>query len=72
VATTLETGQQRDASNGPAPLQWIAVDGLIAGRSADFCRSTISRPRWPNQSACWRSVGEKAVVRTPHHGDGNA
>ena len=30
VATTLDTGQQWDASNGSAPLQWIAVEGLIS------------------------------------------
>ena len=28
VATPLETGQQWDAPNGWAPLQWIAIDGL--------------------------------------------
>jgi alpha,alpha-trehalase len=28
VATPLDTGQQWDAPNGWAPLQWIAVDGL--------------------------------------------
>ena len=28
VTTTLDTGQQWDAPNGWAPLQWIAVDGL--------------------------------------------
>jgi hypothetical protein len=30
VATTLDTGQQWDAPNGSAPLQWIAVEGLIS------------------------------------------
>ena len=28
VTTTLETGQQWDAPNGWAPLQWIAISGL--------------------------------------------
>ena len=28
VTTPLATGQQWDAPNGWAPLQWIAVDGL--------------------------------------------
>ena len=28
MATTLDTGQQWDAPNGWAPLQWIAVAGL--------------------------------------------
>jgi alpha,alpha-trehalase len=30
VATTLDTGQQWDAPNGWAPLQWIAVAGLTS------------------------------------------
>jgi alpha,alpha-trehalase len=30
VATTLDTGQQWDAPNGWAPLQWIAVEGLTS------------------------------------------
>jgi alpha,alpha-trehalase len=28
LTTTLTTGQQWDAPNGWAPLQWVAVDGL--------------------------------------------
>ena len=28
VTTTLRTGQQWDAPNGWAPLQWIAIDGI--------------------------------------------
>jgi alpha,alpha-trehalase len=28
VTTTVETGEQWDAPNGWAPLQWIAIDGL--------------------------------------------
>jgi alpha,alpha-trehalase len=59
VATTLETGQQRDASNGSAPLQWIAVDGLISyGQNR---RPTIAY-RWVvNVSRVCRQTGKLVV-----------
>ncbi|WP_114947918.1 alpha,alpha-trehalase TreF [Microvirga calopogonii] len=44
VATTVQSGQQWDAPNGWAPLQWIAIEGLRAyGKRA--LAQTIAR-RW--------------------------
>ncbi len=44
VPTTLETGQQWDAPNGWAPLQWIAISGL-RGYGATSLAATIAC-RW--------------------------
>ena len=57
VATPRDTGQQWDAPNGWAPLQWIAIDGLR--------RATTGRP-WQRRSpvAGWsmsRITSEKAA-----------
>jgi len=49
VTTTIESGQQWDAPNGWAPLQWIAVKGL-----ADYGESNLARTiasRWMNNVA---------------------
>jgi alpha,alpha-trehalase len=44
VTTTVQSGQQWDAPNGWAPLQWIAIEGLNAyGKKA--LAQTIAR-RW--------------------------
>ena len=37
VTTTIQSGQQWDAPNGWAPLQWIAIEGLKCLRQASPC-----------------------------------
>ncbi len=49
LTTTSITGQQWDAPNGWAPLQWMAVQGLAAYGEANLAR-TIAR-RWQNRVA---------------------
>jgi alpha,alpha-trehalase len=57
VATTIETGQQWDAPNGWAPLQWIAVKGLAAYGETDLARTIASR--WMNTVvATYRRTGK--------------
>ncbi|HWA00225.1 MAG TPA: alpha,alpha-trehalase TreF [Caulobacterales bacterium] len=41
--TTRQTGQQWDAPNGWAPLQWIAVEGLGAYGEGDLAREVANR-----------------------------
>ena len=57
VATTLATGQQWDAPNGWAPLQWIAVEGLTG-----FGRNLLAEEvacRWMvNVSRVYRQTGK--------------
>ena len=57
IATTLETGQQWDAPNGLAPLQWIAVKGLTK-----FGRNLLAEKvacRWMvNVSRVYRQTGK--------------
>jgi alpha,alpha-trehalase len=57
VATTLVTGQQWDAPNGWAPLQWIAVEGLTG-----FGRNRLAEEvacRWiVNVSRVYRQTGK--------------
>jgi alpha,alpha-trehalase len=61
VATTLETGQQRDVSNGSAPLQWIAVEGLISyGQNR---RETIGYRWMVNVSRVYRQTGKLVEIR---------
>jgi alpha,alpha-trehalase len=57
VTTTIESGQQWDAPNGWAPLQWIAVRGLDDyGQTA--LGETIAR-RWMNRVVtAYRSTGK--------------
>jgi len=43
VTTSLETGQQWDAPNGWAPLQWIAIDGLRRYNHASLAESIACR-----------------------------
>lgn len=43
VATTLHTGQQWDAPNAWAPLQWIAVDGLRRYGEEELARDIAHR-----------------------------
>jgi alpha,alpha-trehalase len=56
VTTTIKSGQQWDAPNGWAPLQWIAAKGLADYGKRDLAR-TIAR-RWMNNVvAAYRSTG---------------
>ncbi len=43
VTTTVDTGQQWDAPNGWAPLQWIAVEGLRSYDHDDLARTIAQR-----------------------------
>jgi len=43
VTTPLETGQQWDAPNGWAPLQWIAIDGLRRYNHASLAEAIACR-----------------------------
>jgi alpha,alpha-trehalase len=73
VATTLDTGQQWDAPNGWAPLQWIAVAGLT-----NFGRSLLAEKvacRWMvNVSRVYRQTGKLLekydVIATDRPGGG--
>ena len=57
VTTTIESGQQWDAPNGWAPLQWIAVQGL-ANYGETSLGQTIAR-RWMNKVvAAYRITGK--------------
>jgi alpha,alpha-trehalase len=73
VATTLDTGQQWDAPNGWAPLQWIAVAGLT-----HYGRNALAEQvacRWMvNVSRVYRQTGKLLekydVIRTDRWGGG--
>jgi alpha,alpha-trehalase len=57
VTTTIESGQQWDAPNGWAPLQWIAVKGLTDYGENDLARTIASR--WMNNVvAAYRRTGK--------------
>jgi len=57
VTTTIESGQQWDAPNGWAPLQWIAVKGLADYGETDLARTIASR--WMNNVvAAYRRTGK--------------
>ena len=49
ATTTEETGQQWDAPNGWAPLQWIAIDGLRRHGQGDL--AATSPQRWVAENA---------------------
>ncbi len=57
VATTLDTGQQWDAPNGWAPLQWIAVEGL-ASYGLNPLAETIACRWMVNVSRVYRVTGK--------------
>jgi alpha,alpha-trehalase len=73
VTTTLDTGQQWDAPNGWAPLQWIAVAGLTS-----FGRNELAETiacRWMvNVSRIYRQTGKLVekydVIATDRPGGG--
>jgi alpha,alpha-trehalase len=57
VTTTVETGEQWDAPNGWAPLQWIAVDGLR--RYGDGALAEAVACRWMrNVLEVYRQTGK--------------
>ncbi len=72
VTTTLDTGQQWDAPNGWAPLQWIAISGMRDYRMASLAATTACR--WMmNVDAVYARSGklvEKYDVLTPGRGGG--
>jgi len=72
VTTTIESGEQWDAPNGWAPLQWIAVRGLADYGESDLARTIASR--WMNNVvAAYRRTGklmEKYNVVDPSQAGG--
>jgi alpha,alpha-trehalase len=73
VTTTLNTGQQWDAPNGWAPLQWIAVTGLNAygesGLAEEIaCRWTVNVARAYRESG--KLVEKYDVTNTDRPGGG--
>ncbi|HUL05792.1 MAG TPA: alpha,alpha-trehalase TreF [Candidatus Acidoferrum sp.] len=57
VTTTAESGEQWDAPNGWAPLQWIAVKGLADYGERDLARAIAAR--WMNTVvAAYRRTGK--------------
>lgn len=71
LATTLvRTGQQWDAPNGWAPLQWIAVEGL--GRYGHAKLARVIAERWIRENLeSYRSTG-KLVEKYDISGDADA
>jgi alpha,alpha-trehalase len=73
VTTTLDTGQQWDAPNGWAPLQWIAVAGFRHYRQARLAESVACR--WMlNVSRVYQRRGKLVekydVIATDREGGG--
>lgn len=73
VTTTVESGQQWDAPNGWAPLQWIAVSGLTRYRqdalaAAIACRWVVNVNRVYRESG--KLVEKYDVVTTGRPGGG--
>jgi len=73
VTTTLDTGQQWDAPNGWAPLQWIAIAGLRRYGSAPLAETIACR--WmSNVNEVYRQGGKLVekydVIRTGRSGGG--
>jgi len=57
ATTTAESGEQWDAPNGWAPLQWIAVKGLADYGERDLARAIAAR--WMNTVvAAYRRTGK--------------
>ncbi|MGO8975220.1 MAG: alpha,alpha-trehalase TreA [Steroidobacteraceae bacterium] len=72
VTTTIDTGQQWDAPNGWAPLQWIAISGLRSYGNSAMAASIACR--WMiNVNEVYERTGklvEKYDVMTPGRGGG--
>ncbi len=73
VATPLESGQQWDSPNGWAPLQWIAVVGLL-GYSKQVLADTIACRFLVTVATVYQRTGKLVekydVVRTDRQGGG--
>ena len=73
VTTPLQTGQQWDAPNGWAPIQWIAVEGLRRYHE-DGLAETIACRWMGNVNAVYRQTGKLVekydVIRTDRKGGG--
>jgi MFS family permease len=73
VTTTLDTGQQWDAPNGWAPLQWIAIGGLRRYGSAPLA-ATIACRWMTNVNEVYRRGGKLVekydVIHTGRSGGG--
>jgi alpha,alpha-trehalase len=73
VTTPLETGQQWDAPNGWAPIQWIGVEGLRHYHQ-DGLAETIACRWMSNVNAVYRQSGKLVekydVIRTNRRGGG--
>ncbi|MFZ1907138.1 MAG: trehalase family glycosidase, partial [Steroidobacteraceae bacterium] len=73
VTTPVDTGQQWDAPNGWAPLQWIAVDGLRRYRQ-DALAATIACRWLVNVRQVYRASGKLVekynVITTGRAGGG--
>ncbi len=73
VTTTLDTGQQWDAPNGWAPVQWIAVEGLTS-YGLNQLAETIACRWMVNVSRVYRSTGKLVekydVIATNQPGGG--
>lgn len=72
VTTTIETGEQWDAPNGWAPLQWIAIEGLR--RYGERTLAATIAQRWVAKNLeVYRATGklvEKYNVSAPGAGGG--
>ena len=55
ITTTETTDQQWDAPNGWAPLQWIAIRGLIKYGSHDLAKDIAQR---------WMNINQKVYENT--------
>jgi alpha,alpha-trehalase len=73
VTTPLQTGQQWDAPNGWAPIQWIAVDGLRRYREDGLARTIACRWMRTVDTVYERTgklVEKYDVIRTDRKGGG--
>jgi len=61
ATTTANTGQQWDAPNGWAPLQWIAIDGLRRNGEEKLARDIAAR--WVAENARVYCQGGKLVEK---------
>jgi len=55
VTTTIHSGQQWDAPNGWAPLQWVAFDGLMKYEQHHLAKTIAER---------WTMLNEKVFANT--------
>lgn len=70
ATTSVRTGQQWDAPNGWAPLQWIAVKGLRDNAEPALARDIACR--WINKNIAGYQVGGRLVEKYDVSGPGSA